>query len=370
MKRSEAMPAQAPDATRAAAPTSIGTRKADHLDLCEGDEVGFRTTTTLLECVKLMHQSLPELSADEVSTEIELLGRRLRAPVVIAAMTGGHERAAGINRSLASIAQERGLAFGLGSQRAMQRDRAMDWTYQVREWAPDVLLLGNIGVVQARETTSKDLEALVHDVGADALCVHLNPAMELIQSDGDRDFRGCVRTLERLCTELPFPIVAKETGNGLSPQTVEKLVEAGVRYVDTSGAGGTSWVGVETLRAHGIRRSMGEQLWDWGIPTAPSVHYAVSASLTTIATGGIRSGLDIARAVALGACAGGIARPVLQALTRDGEDGLRRYLDEVVHELRAVMLLTGTRTVEGLRATPRIISGELEKWFAVSKGAG
>ena len=356
------MPAQAErDGSQ---PTStIGARKADHLDLCEGDEVGFRSTTTLLECVHLLHQSLPELSADEVSTEVELLGRHLRAPIIIAAMTGGHERAAAINRSLATIAQERGYGFGLGSQRAMQRDPAMEWTYRVREWAPDVLLLGNIGVVQARETPTKDLERLVRDVDADALCVHLNPAMELIQSDGDRDFRGCVRTLERLCSELPFPIVAKETGNGLSPQTVEKLVSAGVRYVDTSGAGGTSWVGVETLRAEGVRRSTGNRLWDWGIPTAPSVHYAAGASLTTIATGGIRSGLDIARAIALGATAGGIARPVLQALAREGEDGARRYLDEVVHELRSVMLLTGTRTVEGLRHAPRVIVGELERWI-------
>jgi isopentenyl-diphosphate delta-isomerase len=362
------MPARLPEHRSLETPSSIPTRKADHLDLCEGDEVGFRSATTLLEGVKLLHQSLPELSVDEVSTEVELLGRRLRAPVVVAAMTGGHERAATINRSLATIAQERGLGFGLGSQRAMQRDPTMEWTYRVREWAPDVLLLGNIGVVQARETATKDLEALVRDVGADALCVHLNPAMELIQSDGDRDFRGCVQTLERLCNELPFPIVAKETGNGLSPQTIEKLVRAGVQYVDTSGAGGTSWVGVETLRAEGMRRSMGEQLWDWGIPTAPSVYYAARASLTTIATGGIRSGLDIARAIALGARAGGIARPVLQTLSREGEDGVRRYLDEVVQELRSVMLLTGTPTVEGLRQAPRVITGALEKWLAVSPG--
>lgn len=347
--------------------SDIGARKADHLDLCEGDEVGFRSTTTLLECVNLLHQSLPELSADEVSTEVELLGRRLRAPIVIAAMTGGHERAATINRSLAKIAQERGYGFGLGSQRAMQRDHTMAWTYRVREWAPDVLLLGNIGVVQARETATRDLESLVRDVGADALCVHLNPAMELIQSDGDRDFRGCLQTLERLCNELPFPIVAKETGNGLSPQTIEKLVQAGVRHVDTSGAGGTSWVGVETLRAEGVGQSTGHRLWDWGIPTAPSVHFAASASLTTIATGGIRSGLDIARAIALGARASGIARPLLQALARRGEDGVRTYLDEVAHELRSVMLLTGARTVEDLRHVPRIISGELGSWMTASE---
>jgi len=362
------MPAQAPESASPSGSSVIHRRKADHLDLCEGDDVGFRAATTLLEHVTLLHQSLPELSAAEVSTEVELLGRRLRVPLVIAAMTGGHERAAGVNRTLATIAQERGLGLGLGSQRAMQRDPAMDWTYRVREWAPDILLLGNIGVVQARETSTKDLRTLVHDVGADALCVHLNPAMELIQSDGDRDFRGCVQTLERLCNELPFPVIAKETGNGMSPQTIDKLVRAGVRYVDTSGAGGTSWVGVETLRAEGHRRTMGERLWDWGVPTAPSVYYAASASLETIATGGIRSGLDIARAIALGARAAGIARPLLQSLMRDGEEGARAHVDAIAHELESVMLLTGSRTVEDLRAAPRIISGDLQQWLAVSRG--
>ncbi len=344
----------------------IGARKADHLDLCAGDEVGFRAKSTLLECVHLLHQSLPELATDEVSLSIDLLGRRLQAPLIIAAMTGGHERAAEINRALATAAQSRGLGFGLGSQRAMQRDAGTRWTYRVREWAPDVLLLGNIGVVQARETSTKDLERLVADVGADALCVHLNPAMELIQAEGDRDFRGCVKTLERLCKELPFPVIAKETGNGLSPQTIEKLASAGIRYVDTSGSGGTSWVGVETLRAQGSRRSLGRELWDWGIPTAASVRYAARASMTVVATGGIRSGLDVARAIALGAHAGGIARPVLQAFVNGGEVGLRERLDEVIGELRAVMLLTGARTVAELHRAPRVVTGELDAWLRVS----
>lgn len=357
------MRAQSPERRDRIAPESLHRRKADHLDLCAGDEVAFRGTTTLLECVRLFHQSLPELSAGEVSTEVSLLGRGLRAPVIIAAMTGGHERAADINRSFAALAQEYGLGFGLGSQRAMQRDPNMSWTYRVREWAPDVLLLGNIGVVQARETSTKDVEVLVRDVGADALCVHLNPAMELIQSDGDRDFRGCVKAIERLCSELSVPVVVKETGNGMSPQTVDKLAGAGVRYVDTSGAGGTSWVGVETLRAEGPRRTVGHGLWDWGVPTAAAVAYASKAGLTTIATGGIRSGSDVARAIALGAEAGGIARPLLQALAGEGEQGVRAYLDGVVHELRAVMLLTGSRNIEELRAAPRVISGELRQWL-------
>lgn len=362
------MPARPPETVDSIAPASLSRRKADHLDICHAEEVGYRTTTTLLESVRLLHQSLPELSTDEVSTEVALFGRTLRAPLVIAAMTGGHERAAMINRSLAKIAQEKGLAIGLGSQRAMQRDPSVDWTYRVREWAPDVLLLGNIGVVQARETSTRDLEALVRGIGADALCVHLNPAMELIQSDGDRDFRGCVNTFERLCGELPFPVIAKETGNGLSPQTIERLARAGVRAVDTSGAGGTSWVGVETLRAEGMQRAIGHALWDWGIPTAASVCYAARASLTTIATGGIRSGLDIARAIALGAHAGGIARPVLRALVDAGEDGARNYLAQVCEELSAVMMLTGSRRIRDLQTTPRIISGELREWLSPSNG--
>ncbi|MGB5811090.1 MAG: type 2 isopentenyl-diphosphate Delta-isomerase [Polyangiales bacterium] len=357
------------DVPEVSEPLDLGARKADHLDLCEGDEVGFRSRTTLLECVRLFHQSLPELSAHQVRTDVTLLGKTLQAPILIAAMTGGHERAAAINKSLATIAQECGYGFGLGSQRAMQRDPSMRWTYKVREWAPDILLLGNIGVVQARDTPTRAIKALLRDVGADALCVHLNPAMELIQSDGDRDFRGCVDTLRRLCEELPVPVVAKETGNGLSPQTLDQLRAAGVRTVDTSGAGGTSWVGVETLRADGVRRLIGNHLWDWGIPTAPSVVYAARAGMTTIATGGIRSGHDVARALALGATAAGIARPVLQALSRDGEEGARAFLHEVTQELTAVMLLTGMRSVDALRTAPRIVSRELAEWLTWTDGA-
>ena len=367
MKRSEAMLAPRPEDVAKGDPSRIHARKADHLDLCAGDDVAFRSKTTLLECVSLLHQSLPEIATDDVRTDIDLLGRRLRAPVVIAAMTGGHERAAEINRALARAAQEHGLGLGLGSQRAMQRDADMGWTYRVREWAPDVLLLGNIGVVQARETKTKDVERLVTDVGADALCVHLNPAMELIQADGDRDFRGCVETLERLAAELPFPVIAKETGNGLSPQTIEKLARAGIRYVDTSGAGGTSWVGVETLRADGARRSLGAGLWDWGIPTAASIVYGTRASMRVIATGGVRSGVDIARALALGASAAGIARPALQAFQRSGDEGLTAWIEEVVSELRAVMLLTGSRSVADLHRTPRVVRGELRDWLGVQE---
>ncbi len=342
----------------------IHRRKADHLDLCATDEVAFRSRTTLLEHVRLVHQSLPELHRDEVDLRSTLLGRELRAPIVIAAMTGGHERAREVNRALARIAEERGYGFGLGSQRAMHRNPGVSTTYEVRDVAPNALLLGNVGVVQAAAMSTTEVEALVAKVGADALCLHMSPAMELVQPGGDRDFRGGLETFERLVNELSVPVVAKETGSGISAETASRLASVGVAHADVSAAGGTSWVGVETLRAEGTTKTIGEDLWDWGIPTAASVAYCASAGLVTIATGGIRTGLDVARAIALGASAAGIARTVYQAWVAEGERGVLRYLDAVEQELAAVMLLTGSRDLAGLRRAPRIITGELRDWLA------
>lgn len=335
------------------------SRKADHLALCAGDAVAYRTTSTLLECVKLPHESLPELDLASLDTRCPLLGKELRAPLVIAGMTGGHPDAAVINRELASVAEERGYGFGLGSQRAMEREPALAATYRIRDVAPSVLLLGNLGVIQARDLPSERVAELVDDVGADALCVHMSPAMELIQSHGDRDFRGGLETFARLVRELSVPVVAKETGNGIGRACALRLAEVGVRHADTSGAGGTSWVGVETLRAEGEQRELGQTLWEWGTPTAASVHYCVRAGLSTIATGGIHTGLDVARALVLGAQAAGIARPVYQAWTRGGREAALGYLQRVEAELRAVMMLTGCGSLAELRALRPLIVGEL-----------
>jgi isopentenyl-diphosphate delta-isomerase len=278
-------------------------------------------------------------------------------------MTGGTERAGEVNHALARIAEKRGYGFGLGSQRAMQREPETAWTYQVRKHAPNVLLFGNVGVVQARDYDTPTIAKLVSEIGADALCVHMNPAMELVQPGGDRDFRGGVDTFARLVKELPVPVIAKETGNGVSAETAKKLHEVGVRTVDVSGAGGTSWVGVETLRAEGAQRALGELLWDWGIPTAASVALCHREGMTVIATGGIRTGVDIARAIALGASVGGIARNVYKALHEHGPEGAEAFLDGVEQQLRAVMLLTGSRTIADLRRAPRQLSAELASWL-------
>ncbi|HEU4412183.1 MAG TPA: type 2 isopentenyl-diphosphate Delta-isomerase [Polyangiaceae bacterium] len=345
--------------------TDISQRKADHIDLAARGDVGFRHTTTLFECVRLVHDALPEAHLDELDTSVTLLGKRLRAPIVIAAMTGGTPRAGALNRELAALAERRGYGFGLGSQRAMHLDQGRGETYAVRDVAPSALVLGNVGVVQARALATAELRALADRVGADALCVHLNPAMEVVQPGGDRDFRGGLETLARLARELGLPLIAKETGCGLSRPVVRRLYEAGVRHVDVSGAGGTSWVAVETQRAEGDAKALGQAFWDWGVPTAASVVYAAQEPFeTVIATGGVQNGLDVAKALALGAHAAGLARPVLKALVNEGAEAADRFLDQVEAELRTAMLLTGSRRAHDLRRAGRVLTGELRDWVA------
>jgi isopentenyl-diphosphate delta-isomerase len=345
--------------------TGIDRRKADHLALAASGEVEFRERSTLLEDVRLVHQALPELAVDDVDLSTELCGQRLAAPVVISGMTGGTEEARGINRDLAAIAGDLGLGFGLGSQRAMALHPELEPTFQVRDAAPDVVLLGNIGVVQARELGVARVADLVRRVGADALCVHLNPAMELVQAEGDRDFRGALATIARLVSELGVPVIAKETGCGLSRQAAQALAAVGVRTVDTSGAGGTSWVGVEAKRAasESPARALGEELWDWGIPTAVSVAACAAEGLAIVATGGLRTGLDVARALALGATAGGLAAPVLRAHRTGGRAGAKAFLEQILLSLRTTLLLAGVRRPADLRTAPRVITGELRHWL-------
>ncbi|HEY6460566.1 MAG TPA: type 2 isopentenyl-diphosphate Delta-isomerase, partial [Polyangiaceae bacterium] len=202
---------------------SIGDRKADHLALCAEGDVGFRGRTTLLENVRLVHDALPDLALADVDASVSLFGKTLRAPILIAAMTGGTEEAGRINRELAGIAEERGYGFGLGSQRAMHVRPGTGATYRVRQSAPSALLLGNVGVVQARAMTTSEVRVLVDEVGADALCVHLNPAMELVQPGGDRDFGQGVDTIARLVRDVGVPVVVKETGCGIGPAVGRRL---------------------------------------------------------------------------------------------------------------------------------------------------
>lgn len=346
-------------------PPDIAQRKADHIALCADPSrpVAFKSTTNLLEEVRLIHDALPELSFDDLDTSVELLGHKLRAPIVISAMTGGTDEAANVNKDLASLAQKHGLGMGLGSQRAMWKRPETAWTFTVRDVAPELFLMGNIGMVQARELSTQEVQSLVDAVGAQALCVHLNPAQEVIQPGGDRDFSGGVDTIRRLQAELNVPLVVKETGCGLSRKVAKRVRAAGVRAVDTSGAGGTSWVGVETLRAEGSQQAIGQAFWEWGIPTAASVVSCAAEGLQVIATGGVQSGLEVAKAVALGATAGGIAAAVLRAYKKDGKNGAERFLLQAIDEVRTAMLLTGSRDLKSLRAADKVLGPNLTAWL-------
>ncbi len=346
-------------------PRLLESRKTEHIEICETQPVEGRSVTTLLDQVQLIHQSLPECRFDEVDTSTTILGRTLRAPFMISGMTGGAERAGEINRRLAALAARHGLAMGLGSQRAMMRDAELTRTYAVRDIAPDILLFGNIGAVQAVSSSTAELQELVDAIGADALCVHINPAQELIQEHGDRDFVGCIDALARLATELKVPVIAKETGCGFSAQALDQIRRAGVTTVDVSGAGGTTWTGVESLRARGVQAELGELFWDWGIPTAVSVAWARERQMSIIASGGIRSGLDAVRAIALGAhlCSAGL--PFLRAIAADAAEGADDALvDAWNRTLRTAMVLTGSRSLAELRDAPRVLGPDLTRWLS------
>ncbi|MEZ4402489.1 MAG: type 2 isopentenyl-diphosphate Delta-isomerase [Kofleriaceae bacterium] len=346
-------------------PPAIARRKADHIEVAASGAADFAERTTLLEHVHLLHQALPELAVADLDLTAELCGRTLRAPLMVTGMTGGTDEAAQINRDVAVAAAAAGIAMGVGSQRAMAEHPELLATFRVKDAAPDLVLIGNLGVVQAGQLGVDRCAELVEAIGADALAIHLNPAQELIQADGDRDFRGAVDTIARLVDVLPVPVIVKETGCGLSPQAAARLKFIGVGTVDVAGAGGTSWVAVEARRAAeaSAARALGTELWDWGVPTAVATVACASHGLQVIASGGMRTGLDVARALALGAALGGLAAPVLRAQRAGGVPAITAFLDGLVASLSAVMLLTGARRPGDLRAVPRHLGAPLRGWL-------
>jgi isopentenyl-diphosphate delta-isomerase len=341
--------------------TEIVNRKISHFDLCANQDVEFRRKTTLFEDVELVHQPLIETRLEDIDLGVTVLGKRLKYPLIITGMTGGADEVARFNREVAELANRMGIGFGVGSQRVTLRHPEMKRTFQVRDVAPDALLLGNIGVAQARELSVAEVTRLAEEIGADAMCVHLNAAMEIIQEQGDHDFRGSLEAIKRLVDESPLPIIAKETGCGFARESGIKLLGAGVTWVDVSGAGGTSWVGVETIRNRAMRH-LGEAFWDWGVPTAASLCELRSLDLNLIASGGIRTGLQAVKALALGAKTVGVALPVLRAYVSGGIEGVEVFLNAFCEELRAGLMLCGCAKVEDLGFQHALIGGRLLEW--------
>lgn len=340
---------------------STGRRKDEHLSIAAAEDVEADRARPGWRDWRLPHLALPEAHPDELDLSVELLGKRLSAPLLVAGMTGGSQRAGEINRRLARVAQELGLALGLGSQRAMLEESALAPTFAVRDLAPDVLLLGNIGAVQLNLGVGLDAcRWLVEEVGADALAVHLNPLQEMVQPEGDRDWRGLLPKIEQLAAQLNVPVVAKETGAGISGAVAVRLRDAGVTAIDVGGSGGTSWGWIEGFRAADPeRRAIGATYRDWGLPTADALvqcRQALGDDFPLIATGGVRSGLDAALALAIGADLAGVALPFFRAADR-GPDAALALGRRLVEEIRIAAFLSGAGSCKGLRGLASRVGG-------------
>ncbi|MBN1206118.1 MAG: type 2 isopentenyl-diphosphate Delta-isomerase [Myxococcaceae bacterium] len=342
-------------------------RKDAHLDLCATGEVEPTQNSTLLECVRLVHCAMPEMAVEDVDLSTDFMGKKLRYPLLVTGMTGGTERAGKVNRDLALLAERNGLAFGVGSQRAMAEAPERAATYQVRDVAPTVALVGNIGLYQAVQLGVDGVRRLADAIGADGMALHLNAGQELTQPEGDRDFRGGYPIVEALVRAFGDRLLVKETGCGIGPQVARRLKELGVRHIDISGLGGTSWVRVEQLRASGLLAQLGAEFSSWGIPTAAAtaaVRRVVGPEVRLVASGGIRTGLEVAKVIALGADLGGMALPLFRAQQEGGLEGAERALQLIVTGLRQTFVLTGSRSCAELRRTPVVMTGELKDWLS------
>jgi len=348
----------------------LSHRKAEHVKVVLDGNVEGRYR--YWNDIQLVHNALPEIDFEEVDPSVDLLGKRLSAPLMITGMTGGFPDAVSINGNLARAAAEVGVAMGVGSERAaiLKGQYPESYSCVARHAVP--LKFANLGAPQIiaqspgdRVVGADEVRAAMDLIGADALAIHLNFLQEMVQPEGDRRARGCLARIGELAAQVP--VLVKETGAGLSRTVAERLRDQGVRAFDVSGTGGTSFAAVEYHRAvaRGADREarIGKTFWDWGIPSPVSVREVVPIGIPVVASGGIRSGLDVARAVALGATAAGTAGGVLKAAATSFE-ATRTELQTLVHELKVAMFLTGCRTVAELRRAPVIITGETRQWLS------
>ncbi|MBP7095793.1 MAG: type 2 isopentenyl-diphosphate Delta-isomerase [Spirochaetia bacterium] len=328
----------------------IGERKAKHLSICldpslgsvEGSGAGF-------EGLSFAHRALPGLSWDELDPAVDFLGKRIAFPFFISCMTGGSAEGFRVNRELALAARELGVPVGTGSIRVLLEHPELADHFRLKAHAPKVPLMGNIGAVQLRDLEPARVDGLVELMGADALVIHLNPGQELFEDDGDRDFRRLRESVAAFIDRAPYPVIVKETGFGIAPSDARFLLDAGAAYVDLAGSGGTNWISVEGYRHDEASLEAALEFGDWGYRTAPLLAASPVEGGQILASGGLRTGMDVAKALALGAAAAGMALPLARAASEGGAKAVVAYGRRVERVLKTVMLLTGSRTVADLR---------------------
>ncbi len=342
------------------APTDLTpARKLDQLRICADSQVdpGYAGWND----IRLVHQALPEFNMDIIDLGTRFLGHEMSSPFYIAAITGGHKETMKVNATLAAAAERYGLGMGVGSQRAALENPALEESFSVvREHAPSAFLIANLGVVQLRDHGIEWAERAVGMIDADAIAIHLNFLQEAIQPEGDHDAQGCLMAIKELCAAFKYPVIVKETGSGISARTARMCFGAGVQAIDIGGWGGTSWAIIESIRAEECKdpelAALGQEFAAWGIPTTVSLSDVARLGGPVIATGGIRSGLDMARAIALGADLCGVALPFLKSALK-GEKSLNEIIEKYCLGLKVAMFLTGSRTINELKSAEMYITG-------------
>lgn len=332
---------------------ATASRKLDHVRIVLDEDVRAKGVHTGFAAYRIPHEALPELDLAEIDSSCTLLGKPMRAPLLVSSMTGGAEDVARINLALAEAAQTLGLAMGVGSQRSAINDARLAYTYQIRHVAPGIPLLANLGAVQLNYGYGVDeCRRAVEMIEADALVLHLNALQEAVQPEGDTNFKGLLKRIEEVCARVGVPVIAKEVGNGISARTAQRLIDAGVWAIDVAGAGGTSWSEVERFRQttdSGAR--VAGAFAGWGLPTTEAIRQVRAAlpRITLIGSGGIRSGVDIAKAIILGADLAGIARPALGPAVENGAAAVVDALQAYIAELRVAMFCSGCADLTALR---------------------
>jgi isopentenyl-diphosphate delta-isomerase len=348
---------------------ATGKRKVEHIRICLDDRAQAKKATAGFQDIQLVHRALPETDKSKIQLATTFLGKKFSAPIIVGAMTGGTEEAIQINTSIAEAVEKLGLGMGLGSQRAAIENSSLERTYRVaREKAPHAFLIANVGGVQLVHGYGvKEVKKIVEMIDADAVAVHLNALQEAVQPEGQTNFKGVLAKIAEVAGAIDQPVIVKETGAGISAEDAMVLEKAGVKAIDIGGVGGTSFAAVEyhrTSKKEGeTQHYIGEALWDWGIPTAVSlVETAQTVKLPIIASGGVRSGTDIAKALALNADLTSIVQPILQTAVK-GTTETEQKLQCLIEELRNVMFLTGAEKISDLTKTPVVITGKTAEWL-------